>query len=173
NLTFSMTGWQLISIPRTVADTSVDMVFQSISGSYDQLRVFDAKTGTWLHYDVSKPYLGSLTNVDKTMGIWIRITSVPATLHITGDLTYVTEIHLEPGWNLIGYPSLNTTGMTVGDLLNNTAYGIDAVEGFDGLRAPYYLRNDLSQGYYLQPGEGYWVHVSSTTGRTLPVLGGF
>ncbi len=172
NLTFSMTGWQLISIPLSVADTSVGVVFQSIDGSYDQLRAFDATTGTWLHYDASKPHKGSLTDVDKTMGIWIHITTLPATLHVTGDLTYVTEIELKPGWNLIGYPSLNTTGMTVDDLLTNPAYGIDRVEGFDGLVAPYHLK-EMPGASFLQPGEGYWVHVSSITGRTLPVPGGF
>jgi len=125
--------------------------------------------GRWLAWHESKQ-VDTLTDVDKTMGVWIHITSLPASIHVAGDLTYLTEIPLEPGWNLIGYPSLNTTGMTVDDLLN-PAYGIDAVEGFDGLKPPYYLKS-LPGSYYLQPGEGYWVHVT-TTGRTLPVPGGF
>ncbi len=178
-LNFTMSGWNLISIPLTLADTSISSVFQTIAGDFDQLRVYDAAAGRWLHYDTSKPHLGSLTHVDKTMGIWIHMTSPTAQLHITGNLTHVTEIQLEPGWNLIGYPSLNTTGMTVGDLLSDPALGIDVVEGFNGLVAPYYLRssgsalNPLPLGYYLQPGEGYWVHVESATGRTFPVPGGF
>ena len=178
-LNFTMTGWNLISIPLTLTDTSIGSVFSSIAGSYDQLRVYDALTGQWLYYDTSKPYLGTLTDVDKTMGIWIHITSTPAQLHISGNLTFVTEIKLEPGWNLIGYPSLDATGMTVGDLLNNPALGIDVVSAFNGLSSPYYLKssdsmsNPLPSGTYLQPGEGYWVHVESTTGRTLPVPGGF
>lgn len=170
-INFTATGWQLISIPLTVSDTTFGSVFQDIFGMYDQLRVYDAVAGKWLSHNAVKP-VDSLTDVDKTMGIWIHITNAPASIHVTGNLTYVTEIPLEPGWNLIGYPSLNATGMTVQDLLDDTALGIDDVEGFDGLRSPYHLKT-LPGAYFLQPGEGYWVHVSGTTGKTLPIPGGF
>jgi hypothetical protein len=172
NLSFSTTGWHLISIPLTMDDTSISTVFANITDKYDELRVYDAFTGKWKDYYAMKP-TNTLTDVDKTMGIWIHITSLPARIHIVGNLTFVTEIALEPGWNLIGYPSLNTTGLTVDDLLSNAALGIDAVEGFDGLAPPYYLRDPMPGNYYLQPGEGYWVHVAGTSGRTLPVPGGF
>ncbi|MEE9224492.1 MAG: hypothetical protein V3U51_07080, partial [Thermoplasmata archaeon] len=173
-INFTATGWQLISIPLTVSNTAFSSVFQDIAGMYDDLRVYDAVAGKWLSWNTLKP-ANSLTDVDKTMGIWIYITDASASIHITGNLTYVTEIPLEPGWNLIGYPSLDSTGLTVDDLLNDPTLGIDAVEGFDGLRSPYFLKDlgKLPGPIYLQPGKGYWVHVSGTSGRTLPVPGGF
>jgi hypothetical protein len=174
DMTFSVTGWHLISIPLTVNDTSIGAVFGNITGNYDQLRMYDAVSGMWLSYHKDKSYAGPLTNVDKTMGIWIHITALPTSVKVTGNLTYVTEIPLQPGWNLIGYPSLNATGMTVQDLLDDPALMIDTVEGFDGTApaSPYYLKT-LPGGYYLQPGEGYWVHVGGSTGRTFEVPGGF
>jgi hypothetical protein len=170
-INFTTTGWQLISIPLTVSDTTLSSVFQDIAGMYDEVRVYDAVMGKWLFWNAIKP-AQTLTNVDKTMGIWIHVTNAAASIHITGNLTYVTEIPLEPGWNLIGYPSLNATGMTVQDLLDDPTLGIDDVEGFDGLMSPYHLKT-LPGAYFLQPGEGYWVHVAGSTGRTLPVPGGF
>jgi hypothetical protein len=157
-LNFTSAGWHLISIPLTLPDWSVGSVFSDIIGQYDQLRAYDATSGKWLAWHADKPY-SSLNEIDKTKGVWIHITSAPASIHLSGNLTYLSEVPLEPGWNLIGYPSLNSTGMTVGDLLNQTSLGIDSVEGYDGFSQPFHLK-ELKPDYYLKPGEGYWVHVA-------------
>jgi hypothetical protein len=169
DLTFTTSGWYLISIPLSVSNNSIGHVFQNITGKFDELRVYDAATGKWSGYQTFKSWQ-TLTSVDNTIGIWIHITQGPCTLHVEGNLTQVTEITLQPGWNLIGYPSLNATGMTVGDLLNNPTVGIDRVEGYDGLNPPYYLK-ELAPSYYLQPGEGYWVRVDSAQPVVLQVPG--
>jgi hypothetical protein len=174
DLDFTTTGWHLISIPLTVTDNSIGYVFQSIIGNFDELRVYDATTGQWLSYQTYKSWQ-TLTEVDKTMGIWIHITSAPCTLHVEGNLTYITEIPLQPGWNLVGYPSLNATGMTVGDLMSDPKLFIERVEGFAGLNSPYYLKllDPSDPSAYLQPGAGYWVYVDSTQGRNWEVPGGY
>ena len=156
NLTFNSAGWYLISLPVSLINKTVENTFSSISNFYDQVRVYDTQTDEWLSYMTFK-VVNSLSEVDKTMGIWIHMIG-GETLRLSGLVAYVTEIQLYPGWNLIGYPSLNATGMTVGDLLGNSA--IDAVEGFDGMNSPYFLRKILDPSEYLQPGEGYWVHVN-------------
>ncbi|MEE9115383.1 MAG: S8 family serine peptidase, partial [Thermoplasmata archaeon] len=81
-INFTSTGWQLISIPLTVSDTTLSSVFQDIAGMYDELRVYDAVAGTWLSWNTLKP-ANSLTDVDKTMGMWIHITNASASIHIT------------------------------------------------------------------------------------------
>ncbi|MFQ6059949.1 MAG: hypothetical protein ACE5KV_01455 [Thermoplasmata archaeon] len=169
DLTITSTGWVLISIPLSLSDNSIDAVFQNITGKFDELRVYDAAAGKWLSYNTNKQWQG-LNSVDKTMGVWIHMTQAPATIHVEGNLTYVTEISLQPGWNLIGYPSLNTTGISVGDLLTDPF--IETVEGYDGANTPFLLR-ELDPSYYLQPGEGYWVYFSSDRERKIPIPGGY
>ncbi len=158
NFTFVKKGWLPISVPISLSDDSIAAVFSSIDGMYNQLRVYDSETDRWLTYHKDKPWQ-TLDTVNKTMGIWINITTAPATLHVSGNLTYLTEIVLWPGWNFVGYPSLNSTGITVGDLLRDRYLNIDAVEGYDESNPQYYLRR-LDANYYLQPGEGYWIHVA-------------
>ena len=169
NYTFVKKGWLSISVPLTLSDDSIAAVFSSIDGMYDQLRVYDEDTGRWLTYHKDKPWQ-TLDTVDKTMGIWINITTAPATLHVTGNLTYMTETILRPGWNFVGYPSLNSTGITVGDLLQDQYLNIDAVEGYDESNPQYLLRR-LDASYYLQPGEGYWLYVADSESKVWSVPG--
>ncbi|TET91776.1 MAG: hypothetical protein E3J35_01165 [Methanomassiliicoccales archaeon] len=166
NLTFASAGWYLISFPVSLTDKSVQNTFSSINNSYDQVRVYDTQTSQWLSYMTFKS-VQTLTEVDKTMGIWIHMTG-PASLNMSGLVSYITEIELYPGWNLIGYPSMNSTGMMVSDLLNYSV--VDAVEGFDGMNPPYHLRQMTNPNEYLVPGEGYWVHVNGSPVR-IPIPG--
>jgi hypothetical protein len=71
----------------------------------------------------------------------------------------VTDVKLQPGWNFVGYPSILNDSVTVGQLLSDPTLNIDRVEGYDGSNSPYFLK-ELGPGYYLKPGEGYWMHVS-------------
>ncbi|UCD92212.1 MAG: hypothetical protein JSV43_08345 [Methanobacteriota archaeon] len=166
NMTFAAAGWYLISFPVALSDKSVQNTFISIDGFYDQVRVYDSQTGQWLSYMTFKSYAQTLTEVDKTMGIWVHMTG-GATLRLAGLVAYITEIQLYPGWNLIGYPSMNTTGMTVGDLLSHPS--IELVEGFDSLNPPYHLKKMTNPADYLVPGEGYWVY--STSNDKLSIAG--
>ena len=81
-----------------------------------------------------------------------------ATLTVNGLPLTNTNIVLYAGWNLVGYPSLNTS-RTFADALVGTGY--DALEGFNA-SSPYFLSviNDMD---IMMPGHGYWVHVPSDT----------
>ena len=65
-------------------------------------------------------------------------------------------IHLHEGWNLVGFPSFDST-YSISDL--NTEVGSTRVEGFDSL--PHYHLRVLGDAEVLLPGYGYWVKVDA------------
>ena len=88
------------------------------------------------------------------MGFRILITA-PDTLRVDGAMPSSTTVRLQTGWNLVGFPSANTT-YTVQDL--KSATGATRVEGFDAAAGPYYLQV-LADSYVMAAGEGYWVYL--------------
>jgi len=75
-------------------------------------------------------------------------------------------LDLYPGWDMIGFPSFNTT-YTVADF--NAALGLSGVivEVFDAGAAPYYLGR-ASGSTIMQTGEGLWVYVPSSVSWVPP-----
>jgi hypothetical protein len=158
NFTFDVIGWRLISVMPPRTDSTIGSVLGPIQGMYDQVRTYNEDTDKWLSYNTIKP-MQTLNTLDSSMAVWIHITAVPATLTLDVNVSYSTDITLQPGWNLVGYPSVLSDAVTVGQLLNDPTLNIDRIEGFDGTNSPYYLK-ELDPSHYLQPGEGYWMHVS-------------
>ncbi|MCK4443488.1 MAG: hypothetical protein KAW09_03025, partial [Thermoplasmata archaeon] len=105
NFTFNVEGWRLISFIPPHTDSTIGSILGSIQGQYDQVRAFDSQTGNWLSYIPGKP-VQTLEKIDGPTAIWIHMTSVPATLTLDVNVSYVTEVTLQPGWNLVGYPSV-------------------------------------------------------------------
>ena len=68
-----------------------------------------------------------------------------------------TTIHLQSGWNLVGFPSYNLT-YEIQDLI--AATGATRVEGFDQLSGPHHLQV-LADTDKLQVGYAYWVRVGA------------
>ena len=87
------------------------------------------------------------------MGFWINITEPNVTFTVEGMVPTSPGIPLFAGWNLVGYPSLNTE--TVANALWGT--GADRVMVCD-TGEPYNIR-EVGPAYIMQPGEGYWIHV--------------
>jgi hypothetical protein len=70
------------------------------------------------------------------------------------NLVSIMRGAVHAGWNMVGYPSLNTT-MTVANAFWGT--GVDIVEVFDPLQT--YGTVAVGPTYVLKPGEGLWVHA--------------
>ncbi len=153
------TGWNLVSIPFDPPNKSIESVLGSIAGSYDTVQAYNASDSLdpWKTYSVDRPaVLNDLTELDKKMGFWIRVTE-NCTLWVSGT-PEITAINLVAGWNLVGYPTLNDT-VKMGTALWGTS--ADAVEGFDPAAA--YHLVELPSSYIMKPGEAYWVHVPADT----------
>jgi subtilisin family serine protease len=155
-------GWNLISVPLKQSNTSILNVLDDNGGNtvwnitrgYEPIDANDH----WLTYATFKPQgYNDLTDVNRTMGLWINITNVgDGYLNVTGMRAGSTTILLYRGWNLIGYPSL--TEKNVSDALKGIPY--DKVEGYDANSSPYYLKT-LTDEDMMRPGCGYWIHVTT------------
>jgi hypothetical protein len=145
-------GWNLVSVPLSLADTSAANVLASIAGSYDSVKYYNAQTPAdpWKTYRPGGS-ANDLANIDRTMGVWIHANSA-CTLSVSGTVPASTAISLKAGWNLVGYPSQAQRAISVA--LAGT--GCDRVEGF--MAAPPYVQV-LDGSYLMKSGEAYWVHV--------------
>lgn len=149
-------GQNLVSIPLIQSDESVETVLQTVG--FDKAWMYDSFGQEWKSYVKHKPYFGDLEQLNHTVGFWINVTG-SSNLTVAGAVPLVTTIHLKAGWNLVGFPSFNST-YTVGDLKTET--GATRVEGFDLLSPPYFL-GVLMDVDILEAGHGYWVWVESGT----------
>lgn len=147
-------GWNLMSVPFIQVDTSISEVLKDISGKWDYIRTYDAPTDSWQSNSVLKPtQLNDFDVLDHKTGFWIHVTEPNVNLTVRGNIPVSTSMSLYAGWNLVGYPSMNTE--TVGNALFGT--GADAAMVCN-ITEPYHVK-EVGPTYIMKPGEGYWVHV--------------
>ncbi len=156
-------GWNLISVPLIQANTSIPTVLDDSQGdgctSWDIVKWYNPETSSdhWKTYRMNGTG-NDLTDVDNTMGIWIHITVLgDGKLTVYGDYGTSTQISLKAGWNMVGYPGQTSKN------INEALGGINdvPVEGYCSNSS--YLITQLSGSYIMNPGEGYWVHVTADT----------
>ena len=147
-------GLQLASIPLTQSNAALEVVLQTLKGSYEFVRSYNPsnQTDSWKSYWTFKTY-GDLYEIDEKMGFWIKMTKEDD-LVVAGKVPNTT-IHLLQGWNLVSYPSF--IEKTVGDSLSGIDYVM--VNGFGDI-SPFYTV-ELVESDLMRPGEGYWIWVDS------------
>lgn len=153
-------GPNLVSIPLIQSDETITNVLQNVT--FDKVWFYDSLGQEWRTLTKSKPYLGDFRYLDHTMGFWVDVTE-DSNLTVAGIVPSETAIQLHAGWNLVGFPSFNST-YTIADLKTET--GATRVEGFDASSSPYFLKL-LTDVEALQAGFGYWVRVESETAWTV------
>ncbi len=153
------TGPNLVSIPLIQSNESIETVLQTVE--YDKAWYYEPSSQEWKWRMTFKNYRRGLWNVNHTMGIWVNVTG-DCNLTVAGVVPAQTTIHLHEGWNLVGFPSFNTS-YTASNL--RAEVGSTRVEGFDSL-PPNYLRV-LGDGEVLQAGYGYWVRVEADVTWTI------
>ena len=124
-------GWNLVSFNLIPQDTLTADVLSSISGKYNLVYAWDATGGhsgggNWMKYDPAQPFGNSLTNLNNSQGFWIRVTSLPAVLTVSGSQPETTSIDLLDnvgGWNLVGYPA--ATNRSLPGVLQDQGVGTD------------------------------------------------
>jgi len=160
NYTLSLApGHRFMSYPIKLLDDRIEVVLSSLSGCYDYVRRYDSldSVDPWKSYDPSRGY-NDIIRLDNTMGFWINVTAT-CDFNLTGYPERSTILNLRQGWNMVGYPSFNTS-YTVADLKAATGLPGVIVETFDANAAPYYLQK-APDSFKLAAGEGYWVFVPS------------
>ena len=154
-------GPNLVSIPLIQSNESIETVLQTVK--YDKAWYYDSSSREWKWYMTSKTYRRGLWNMDHTTGIWVNVTE-DSNLTVAGIVPAQTAIRLHEGWNLVSFPSFNTT-YTVADL--KSEIGATRVEGYD-LAPPNFLRV-LGGAEVLLAGYGYWARVEMDTVWTVEI----
>ena len=147
-------GPNLVSIPLVQYYESIETVLQTVD--YNMAWSYDSSSGEWKWHMGFKEYRRGLWNVNHTMGIWVNVTG-RSNLTVAGIVPAQTTIHVRSGWNLVSFPSFNTS-YSVADL--KAELPVERVEGFDPTAPPHFLRV-LQDSDVLLAGEGYWVKVSA------------
>lgn len=146
-------GKQIVSIPLIQEDTTLEVVLQSLDGSYKHVRYYKSsdQSDHWKSYWTFKTYR-TLFDIDHTMGFWIDITRADD-LVVAGLVPEVTQIALSHEWNFVGYPSF------VERSVSNALAGMDwlKIQGYDDV-PPFNLRQ-MTGNDMMQAGEGYWIWV--------------
>jgi parallel beta-helix repeat protein len=153
-------GVNLISVPLVQSNESLQTVLQTVS--YDNVWSYDPINQEWKSVMKSKPHGGTLQHLNLTMALWINVTE-KSNLTVAGIVPMLTVLQLWPGWNLVGFPSFNST-YAVGNLKAET--GTTRVEAFDQLNPPYFLKS-LADGDTLQTGYGCWIRMGTAVSWTV------
>lgn len=148
----------LVSFPLNQSDETIETVLQTVK--YGTVWAYDPSSGTWEWFANQKDYRRGLWTVNHTMGLWVNVTE-SSRLTVAGAVPMQTVIHLQTGWNLVSFPSLNTS-YTVADLKAET--GATRVEGMETMPPypPCRLRL-LGDADVLQTGRAYWVRMEADT----------
>ncbi len=98
----------------------------------------------------------SFDEISQEIGFWVHMNNSD-TLTIHGQIPLSTKIYLDPGWNMVGYPS-NITGN------NKLPSEIDRIGYYDS-GGPYNLAYDYDpKNFSFTPGDAYWLHNPTDEG---------
>jgi len=159
-------GWNLISLPLIQADEGLTTVLSSIAGKYTEVQWYNGSSGQWEQWskaklDTGNDELNSLSELDHTMGIFVNMAAA-GMFYPAGEepLDGNNDVWLQPGWNLVGFPS------TVDNTLINTALSgisFDRVETFDADAQAWEVLNPAVDIF--TKGKGYWVRCDSAVAQ--------
>ncbi len=160
-------GWNFLSFPLVPIDTTVPNVLSSIEGSYDTvlsfqsareeiLHVTEEDSPEWKSYVPDRPdHYNTLKVLNNIHGFWIRMTE-DANLTIYGYAPeeHTTTLVLEPGWNMVGYPSISEGN-------NNLPEEVDIIGYFDETEEYNLAYDHNPETFVFEPGKGYWLYNSA------------
>ena len=152
-------GINIISIPLSLENNSIEYVLSSIEGSYDVIRTYE--NGEWKTYDPNFPEISDLMEIIPGKGYIIFMNS-DADLTIQGfEILTSTEIQLSTGWNLIGYPKLEIRNVeNVLTPIEGKYAEIKTYNPIDGWRSYHSAHPETATLTMMSPGTGYWVYMN-------------
>ncbi|MBW6461816.1 MAG: hypothetical protein K0B07_02110 [DPANN group archaeon] len=155
-------GWNLISYPYTLDNTSVTDIMSSITSDYT-IWAYNSLTKIWSEYDSNKePHLNNLTDISNKESFWINI-SFDENLTVIGTRPESITIDLNQGWNLISYPldtqkPINTTLSQIAGKYT-ILWEFNEDTGWDLYNPD---ESNVSTIDYFIPGSGYWINMTES-----------
>ena len=147
-------GWDMVSFPWMNTTTNISTALSGLS--WDRAMVYDNQNKVWYTYNTARDakYNIGFPDVDNTVGIWVHTTSAGLERGPTTNIG-TTNVSLYKGWNLVGYPSSNTT-RTVSNALSGIPY--DMVQTYNTTTGEI---QTLADNDIMVPGRAYWIHVTA------------
>ncbi|OGY72012.1 MAG: hypothetical protein A3H59_01500 [Candidatus Jacksonbacteria bacterium RIFCSPLOWO2_02_FULL_43_9] len=169
-------GWNLISIPSFISDSSPESFFEENIQSIDSIWSYDAlQENPWHTYYPNRPELNSLTTLSPGYGYWIKWT-LQEPLTLTKQIAPLEQGPMTPpsrtltnGWNLIGpYHLFNTRSGAFETAfqtltLNNTPLW-KSILGYNNDRK---IFQRFSDDDFDDAGNGYWLFVQNKKGSSV------
>jgi RHS repeat-associated protein len=116
--------------------------------------------------------MSDLSIIEPDKGYYIYMTEDAILAASGGSITSDRQIALQPGWNLIGWTTIeqrlaNDVLASVTADPEHLAWGLDEPDGADAWK--FYASGEAGSDLVeFESGEGYWVHVSSAGNITVP-----
>ena len=157
-------GWNLVSLPGTPTNTSINAVIPADHPA-STILTYDAEAG-WMTAIRSEDgtWLGTLMSVDAMRAYWIQTDSFESISvdipRISAGTSVLPTIALSAGWNFV--PVIDVSGeLSHGDAVSAKAYfsgaDVNRVYTFDTQMGMWDVV-DVEEGT-LMVGSGYWVHA--------------
>jgi hypothetical protein len=167
-----VSGWNLVSIPIIATDTRLPYAMTDTVNAGAGLVVWDRAVSynplttadPWKQYSKNwNSALNDLKDVDNKVGVWLFVTTLGDGVITVGGFNYTTPsttaITLNTGWNLVGFPSDDTT-YTVA-MLKAACPTVTTVEQFDGGQT--YKTSVMLDSANFAQGKAYWIYSSADT----------
>ena len=155
-------GWNLISIPLAIDNTSINAVFPDANDG-DELYTYDDGWLIVTYYSALPGWHGDFETVEPDKGYWYSA-NASYTATIEGAEAGARSVSIAKGWNLIGYTRLSDANLS--ELLTNVTNEDElySYDGGDWLIATYYSalpgwHGDISK---MEPGKGYWYSANTS-----------
>jgi len=147
-------GWNLISIPLTLQDTSIATTLQTLT--WRTARTYVAGSpDPWRAWSTVKNS-GDLRTVSAGMALWVDVQTAKDWT-VAGQVPTSTRIDLVGGtWNFVGYASFTSRPANVAF---PAGLGVNQLETYLGAPLYYLQRQPLTTN--LDPGRGYWVYATT------------
>jgi hypothetical protein len=153
-------GLNLISLP-LVSNYSASSLTSAIGDNAKYIIKRDTATGEYKSYIAGFSSLEDDFQISPDEGYYIFV-SKECNFTVSGIGLEGRKITLTKGWNLIGWPSLNTTSITKAfekPLNGSLEYVVFLNETSNGYTT--YIPEFTSADYLIEPGRGYYLRVSS------------
>ncbi|HWQ65097.1 MAG TPA: right-handed parallel beta-helix repeat-containing protein [Methanospirillum sp.] len=148
-------GWNLISTPSDLASGhNTAQIFSDVdSGGHS---MYSFANGSWTVVkadDIIQPLYG----------FWIYAADATTVPLIFDPGTVPTPVHLVKGWNVIGFPGIQTS--TAGDALHSLDKSWSYVMGYNATSQKYDppIFRDGGLTAIMYPSRGYWIHLDQET----------
>ncbi len=154
-------GWNFVSFKLVPLNDSLESILNDpetgIPYNYTAVMYYGRYGNKWKTYKENRSsHFDSLSKWNRTMGIWIKMTN-NNTLTIEGTKPVMTNITLNPGWNMVGYPS--SINQTANKTLPNEVTKIAVFDETEEYNINYV--DDLTT-VTMSPGNGYWLYNSES-----------